>query len=567
MIKIKHLPILTSALLSMLFIVLYPNNASAIYDGDNIIDNATLFDTSTMNAGDIQNFLSDMRSGLSSRSFNFDCAATDASANLYRDAGAPCGQNVLSSQIIYYASKIYGINPRVILATLQKEQSLITTTNPTSWQISQAMGYGCPTTTGCGSNSDFLYQIDNGTFTMRLNTERAMGNNTYWFKASSWVCGSAKNFYKPSLYPQQSVDFYDQDGVQYRTHYIKNAATSAFYCYTPHAYNNPNGLYGLPKYGTTGRYYSGSYNFVYYFEKWFGSTLAYVHNGVNYSTVFDIDFYLKNHPDVKSALGNNTTAVFAHFIRSGMAESRQAINDFNLISYKNRYPDLRTALGNNLPAYYLHFIRYGKSEGRIATGNEFNATSVYNGVNYSAVYNFDYYEKNNPDIKAIFGLNDNGTLSHFINYGMHEGRQGNANFNVTSYKNRYYDLRRIYENNLRSYAVHYILYGKNEGRIATGDYIGGISAHSGVSYSAVYNFDYYIKNNPDLRAIFGLDDGRALSHFINYGMSEGRQGSADFNVNTYKTKYIDLRTVFGQSLKPYYMHYINYGKAEARIAI
>jgi hypothetical protein len=72
--------------------------------------------------------------------------------------------------------------------------------------------------------------------------------------------------------PYQNVKFYDENGVQYRTHYLLNPATSALYCYTPHAYNNPDGLYGLPVYGTTGKYYSGSYNFVYYFERWFGST-------------------------------------------------------------------------------------------------------------------------------------------------------------------------------------------------------------------------------------------------------------------------------------------------------
>lgn len=269
--SLKHIIISISTLFAISFLALIPNNASAAYDGNNIIDDAILFDTSTMDENSIHNFLLSMNSGLSSRSFIFDCAATDASAELYRKAGAPCGQNARSSQIIYYASKIYGINPRVILATLQKEQSLITTTDPASWQINQAMGFNCPTRTGCGS-SDFLYQIDNGTFTLRFNAERAMGNNTYWFTSSYWVCGTTRDFYKPSLYPQQNVDFYDEDGVYYRTHYVKTAATSAFYCYTPHAYNNPNGLYGLPKYGSTGRYYSGSYNFVTYFEKWFGST-------------------------------------------------------------------------------------------------------------------------------------------------------------------------------------------------------------------------------------------------------------------------------------------------------
>lgn len=257
-------------------IILFNNNTYAAYDGGNLIDDATLLNSSTMSANDIQYFLTSMGSGLASRTFYFDCVATDASEIYYRNAGAPCGQTVLASQVIYFASQIYGINPRAILVILQKEQSLITTANPTDWQLNQAMGYGCPTNGGCGA-SNFLYQIDNGTWLVRLHFERARGNMTWWWNQTTpWVCGyehaAPEHFYSPNLYPSQNVNFYDQDGVYYRTHYIANAATSSLYCYTPHAYNNPSGLYGLPAYGSVGRYYTGSYNFVYYFERWFGST-------------------------------------------------------------------------------------------------------------------------------------------------------------------------------------------------------------------------------------------------------------------------------------------------------
>ncbi|NTW62303.1 hypothetical protein HGB25_02755 [Candidatus Saccharibacteria bacterium] len=257
------------------FMASAPKQAYASYDGAYLIDDSTLLNSSTMKIEDIQNFLASKGGGIANRSFLFDCGATDASEVYYRNAGAPCGQTVPASNIIYYAAQIYGINPRVILATLQKEQSLITAVNPTDWQINQAMGYGCPTNGGCGA-SNFLYQIDNGTWVIRLNFERASGNMTWWFTQSTWVCGyehaPPSKFYSPNLFPRQNVNFFDEDGVYYRTHYIANAATSSFYCYTPHAYNNPGGLYGLPAYGTTGRYYSGSYNFVKYFEQWFGPT-------------------------------------------------------------------------------------------------------------------------------------------------------------------------------------------------------------------------------------------------------------------------------------------------------
>src|SRR5690606_27056271 len=115
------------------------------------------------------------------------------------------------------------------------------------------------------------------TWALRYHYERASRNYEWWSPSANnyWVCGSSKNYYKPSLYPNQNVRFYDGDGVHYRTYNIKNAATSAMYCYTPHAYNNfpgckpANGVsYARwkPIVGSKGECYSGSYNFVTVFE-------------------------------------------------------------------------------------------------------------------------------------------------------------------------------------------------------------------------------------------------------------------------------------------------------------
>ncbi|MDO8265894.1 MAG: hypothetical protein Q7T41_03050 [Candidatus Saccharibacteria bacterium] len=273
--KVNILQFTLALIFISVFLTLFtaPKNASASYDGGRIIDNAVLLDANSMSAQDIQNFLASKGSGLASRSFLLNCyGSTSQERQLYTSVGAPCDQTIPASHIIYYASQIYGINPKAVLATLQKEQSLITSPNPTDWQVNQAMGYACPTSGQCGGNSTFGYQIDSGVWVIRYHYERANGNMSWWSQSSSWTCGTPKNFYTPNLYPNQNVNFYDENGVMYRTHFIANAATSSFYCYTPHAYNNPQGLYGRAPYGTTGMYYSGSYNFVYYFELWFGTT-------------------------------------------------------------------------------------------------------------------------------------------------------------------------------------------------------------------------------------------------------------------------------------------------------
>src|SRR5690606_2485808 len=96
----------------------------------------------------------------------------------------------------------------------------------------------------CNDSSNFSYQVDSGTWVLRFHYERARGNMTWWRTDTSWTCGTEKNFYKPHLYPNSNTRFYDGNGVHYRTYNLHNAATSSFYCYTPHAYNNPQGLFG-----------------------------------------------------------------------------------------------------------------------------------------------------------------------------------------------------------------------------------------------------------------------------------------------------------------------------------
>lgn len=113
----------------------------------------------------------------------------------------------------------------------------------------------------------------------------------------------------------------------------------------------------------------------------------YNYQGVDYSSVFDVDYYLKTYPDIKAAFGADENQAFMHFINCGMAEGRQGKSSFNVISYKNRYKDLRMAFGNNLRSYYLHYISNGKAEGRKATGDVAitDGVFVYNGVDCHAL--------------------------------------------------------------------------------------------------------------------------------------------------------------------------------------
>lgn len=294
------------------------------------------------------------------------------------------------------------------------------------------------------------------------------------------------------------------------------------------------------------------------------------YNGIDYSAVYDYNYYLKKYSDLAKIYTNDDIGLLAHFVNCGMSEGRQAKDSFDVSSYRNQYQDLRIAFGNNLKSYYMHYISNGKAEGRKATGVSKlqNPVTVYQGVDYSAVYNYSYYLKKYKDLAKIYTNDDVGLLAHFVVSGMTEGRQGKDSFDVISYRNQYQDLRLAFGKDLRSYYVHYMNCGKKEGRIATGvkTLQNPVTTYNGTNYSAVYDYSYYNSKYSDLKSAFKGDDIDLLAHFVNNGMSEGRQASKKFNVQVYKNNYTDLQQAFGNDLKSYYMHYIQNGKAEGRNA-
>lgn len=241
----------------MLFYSPVADAAAPSYDPSFLISDNTFADTSTMGLQDIQNFLNNENSGIKNYFDVENCnPATPPSPDPYSASYYPhCGYSVSSSVIIYDAAHAYGINPRALLATMQKEQSLITTPNPTQSQINCAMGYN-----SCSGYSGFFSQVDNGAWQLRTYIE-LMNNRSWWgYAPSSYPCKNPSSLYSTGLYPGRSVTFANPGGSA-RTVTMGSSATAALYCYTPY----------VGPYSDTG--YSGSYNFVVYFELWFGSVV------------------------------------------------------------------------------------------------------------------------------------------------------------------------------------------------------------------------------------------------------------------------------------------------------
>ena len=157
---------------------------------------------------------------------------------------------------------------------------------------------------------------------------------------------------------------------------------------------------------------------------------------------------------------------------------------------------------------------------------------------------------------------------------MAEGRRGNEAFDVQSYYNEYPDLRAAFGTDIVRYYEHYATFGKGEGRHPSGcaSIKGMRTSLGGTDYSAVYDPDYYLEHNADVRSFYSrsvgslvlLDDTGVIGHFVSCGMAEGRRGNEAFDVQSYKNRYIDLQIAYGNRLDLYYLHYLTFGFHEGR---
>ena len=246
-----------------IFIFIPPKaSADSLNYTNHLMDDSIYRASFTMTAQDIQNFLVSKNSGLVNFRDVENCGSSTGSNYAFYAKYYSCGTTQVAAQIIYDSAQAYGINPQIILATLQKEQSLVTTPNPTSSQLTYAMGYGCPDSGGC-SNPGFFNQVDNGTWQLRTDYELSIGNNYWGYTPASYPCNGATQYYSAALLPGSNVTFKDDSGTAYANFIIPNASTASLYCYTPHVFP-----------GSSNQYYSGSYWFVYYYSQWFGGTIV-----------------------------------------------------------------------------------------------------------------------------------------------------------------------------------------------------------------------------------------------------------------------------------------------------
>jgi putative cell wall-binding protein len=227
----------------------------ANFDPGYIIDDVLFYDRFAMSAAEIQAFL-DSKIGTCTNGKCLNVAVVpfeSRPARISPDTGrlvceAVQGGNLRVSELIYRVQVACSISAKVILATLHKEQGLVTKTAPSDWALSHAMGWACPDSTGCNAAFAGLgIQIYMGT--RQLMT----------YKAGSFARqpGTHNILYHPNTAcGSKSVN-------------VRNYATAALYNYTPYV---PNAA-ALANLGRTGDSCSsyGNRNFWDYYYSWFGS--------------------------------------------------------------------------------------------------------------------------------------------------------------------------------------------------------------------------------------------------------------------------------------------------------
>ena len=234
------------------------------FNPGNLISDSIFFDSASMDAAAIQGFLELRNSACRPGSDGTPCLKDFRQDTWTRPATTRCpgeyvgAANERASDIIAKVSRACGVNPRVILVTLQKEQSLVTATGASLYatRYRSAMGYGCPDTAACDAQ---YYGFFNQVYSAASQFKNYAQNPTRFAHRAGLV---------------NNVRFHPNAACGSSPVLIQNQATAGLYNYTPYQPNaaalaaTPGGATGA---GAECAAY-GNRNFWYYFTLWFGKT-------------------------------------------------------------------------------------------------------------------------------------------------------------------------------------------------------------------------------------------------------------------------------------------------------
>lgn len=264
----KTLAVALSSLLALVGLT-YVSPAKALdgskFDPGLIISDSVFYDFGTMSVDDIQRFLDSQVPVCKSKPTGMPCLkdytadTPEKTADPGKCAYMPAKTKISAAQMIYDISRACGINPRVLLVTLQKEQGLIQATIPSPYMYRAAMGYGCP-----DSDPGICGKVWVGLFNQ---VYKAAGQFRWYGNPNG-----SFTYLRPGR--NISIDYNEvkSKNCGRKTFLLKSQATANLYYYTPYTPNQAalDNLRGL---GDRCSAY-GNRNFWRWYWDWFGSPIG-----------------------------------------------------------------------------------------------------------------------------------------------------------------------------------------------------------------------------------------------------------------------------------------------------
>ncbi|MCD2444054.1 cell wall-binding repeat-containing protein [Agromyces sp. SYSU K20354] len=231
--------------------------AASGFTAGNLIADANFYRANAMSESQIQAFLVKMGAGctdvkclpnlkMPTQNINWSYGTCDPYVGAASESAA---------RIIFKVQQVCSLSARVILVTLQKEQSLLTNKAPSTGTLAKAMGFGCPDTAACDPEyASFFKQV---AFAARQLT---------------WYNNPAGSFTTLKIGQPNAIAYHPNSACKTSNVTIANAATAALYYYTP---LQPNAAAITNLYGTGDACSSyGNRNFWRMYSDWFGDPRA-----------------------------------------------------------------------------------------------------------------------------------------------------------------------------------------------------------------------------------------------------------------------------------------------------
>ena len=241
--------------------------SASTFDPGLIISDSVFYDFGTMTVPQIQAFLDSRVADCKATNPAIDCLKNikvdipETPATGPNEVG-PCKAiaakpGASAAEVIHAISNACGINPKVFIVTLQKEQALVTSTKPTEYMYRAAMGFGCP-----DSDPGICGKVFTGLFNQLYKAARQ-------FRWYGNPAGSFK-YWKPGR--TVSMRYNPKASCGSKNFELKSQATANLYYYTPYTPNDAalKNLYGS---GDSCSAY-GNRNFWRFFHDWFGSPIG-----------------------------------------------------------------------------------------------------------------------------------------------------------------------------------------------------------------------------------------------------------------------------------------------------